>query len=53
VTPLEEARAIAQAARRSQWANIAHARHDDFHTLGIREIDAAMQWLAKQPEATS
>lgn len=46
VTPLDEARAIAQAARLSHWSSVAHARHDDFHTLGTREIDAAMQWIA-------
>lgn len=44
VTPVSEARAIAAAARRSRLAVIAHARHDDFNTLGQDEVSAAAVW---------
>jgi pimeloyl-ACP methyl ester carboxylesterase len=44
VTPLSEAKAIAAAAKQSRLAVIAHARHDDFHTLGRDEVSAAAAW---------
>ncbi len=46
VTPLEEARAIATAAPLSRFASIAHARHDDFASLGRDELVAGLAWLA-------
>ena len=48
VTPLEEARAIAAAARVTRFACLANARHDDFHTLGVGEIAAAVAWMTAQ-----
>jgi pimeloyl-ACP methyl ester carboxylesterase len=46
VTPIEEARAIASAARDARFASVDRARHDDFDTLGRGEIEASMAWLA-------
>jgi pimeloyl-ACP methyl ester carboxylesterase len=48
VTPLEEARAVAEAARRGRFAAVDRARHDDFDTLGRAEVEASMAWLAAQ-----
>lgn len=45
VTPVDESRAIADAARTSRFTLIRNARHDDFHTLGRDEMVAAMAWL--------
>lgn len=45
VTPLAEARAIADSASTSRFASIAHARHDDFHTAGRSEMEAALAWI--------
>lgn len=49
VTPLAEATAIAQAAARHRLGVIAHARHDDFQTLGREEMVAAAAWIVHQP----
>ena len=46
VTPIEEARAIAEAAPRSRFTVIPNARHDDFHTLGREEMTASLAWIA-------
>lgn len=46
VSPLEEARGVASAAKRSRLAVLEHGRHDDFHTLGRDEMTAALAWLA-------
>jgi pimeloyl-ACP methyl ester carboxylesterase len=45
VTPVAEARAIAESASTSRFTSIAHARHDDFHTLGRAEMEAALAWI--------
>jgi predicted esterase len=45
VTPLEEARAIAEAASTSRFAAIAYAQHDDFHTVGRAEMESALAWI--------
>lgn len=46
VTPLAEAKAIAEAARVHRLGVIPHARHDDFQTLGREEMVAAAAWIA-------
>ena len=48
VSPLEEARAIASAARTSHFAAIERARHDDFETLGRSTVECSIAWLAAQ-----
>jgi pimeloyl-ACP methyl ester carboxylesterase len=48
VTPIEEARRIAQSAPRSRFASIPHARHDDFHTAGQDEVVCALAWIRDQ-----
>lgn len=48
VTPIEEARAIASAARTSRLATIDRARHDDFETVGRADVEASIAWLAAQ-----
>ena len=53
VTPIEEARSIAEAAPCSRLALIAHARHDDFHTLGRDEMVAATAWIAHAPKSST
>lgn len=45
VTPVAEARAIADAAATSRFALVPHGRHDDFHTLGATEMSAALAWI--------
>jgi pimeloyl-ACP methyl ester carboxylesterase len=45
VTPVAEARAIAQAAATSRFAIIARGRHDDFHTIGNDEMTASLAWI--------
>lgn len=45
VTPIDEARSIAAAATCSRLAIVAHARHDDFHTLGRDEMIASAAWI--------
>ena len=45
VTPVAEARAIAEAASTSHLAIVRHARHDDFHTIGRTEMEAALAWI--------
>jgi predicted esterase len=45
IAPIEEARAIAAAAKRGRFAAITHARHDDFHTMGRAEMIAALAWI--------
>ncbi len=45
IAPIEEARAIAAAAKRGHFAAITHARHDDFHTMGRNEMIAALAWI--------
>ncbi len=47
VTPLAEARAIADAARHARFHTVAHGRHDDFHTLGREQMSAALDWIAE------
>ena len=51
VTPIEEARAIAHAARMSHFALLPNGRHDDFHTLGNSEMVNALAWIAAQQRA--
>ena len=46
VTPLAEATAIAEASPTHRLGVIAHARHDDFQTLGREEMVAAAAWIA-------
>ena len=46
VTPLAEAKAIAESARVHRLTVIPHARHDDFQTLGREEMVAAAAWIA-------
>lgn len=53
VTPLAEAAAIAEAAPTHRLHTVAHARHDDFSTLGRSEVLAAAAWLAHGGGATS
>lgn len=48
VTPVEEARAIANAATTSRFAILAHGRHDDFHTSGSSEMAAALDWISSR-----
>ncbi len=45
VTPLAEARAIAAIARTTRFSIVAHGRHDDFHTIGQREMTEALAWI--------
>lgn len=45
VTPIAEARAIADAAATARFACIAGAQHDDFHTIGRAEMEAALAWI--------
>lgn len=45
VTPIVEAQAIADAAPTARFAVIAHARHDDFHTIGHQEMVASAAWI--------
>lgn len=45
VTPLAEARAISEAASTSRFTVVPHARHDDFHTIGRAEMEAALAWI--------
>jgi len=52
VTPIEEARAIAEASPRSRFTLVRNARHDDFHTLGREEMVASMAWIAHAAHAS-
>lgn len=52
VTPLDEARAIAAAAPRATLAIVEQGRHDDFHSLGQAEMNAALAWIASAASIT-
>jgi pimeloyl-ACP methyl ester carboxylesterase len=45
VTPLAEARAIAEKARTGRFLSVPLARHDDFSTLGRAHVAEAVAWL--------
>jgi len=45
VTPVAEARAIAEAAPNARFELVERARHDDFDSLGRDAIAAAMAWI--------
>jgi len=45
VTPLAEARAIAEKARTGRFFSVPLARHDDFSTLGRTQVADALGWL--------
>ena len=49
VTPLDEARGIAEAAAKHRFTVLPLGRHDDFHTLGREEMLASMAWIAHAP----
>jgi len=49
VTPVAEARAIAERAPRSRFELVARARHDDFESLGSEAVAASMAWITHQP----
>ena len=49
VTPLDEARSIAEGAANSRFAVLPNGRHDDFHTLGRDEMLAALAWITHAP----
>ena len=53
VTPVEEARAVAHAARLGRFALVRHGRHDDFTTLGRDEMNAALAWIASAADSGS
>lgn len=48
VTPLAEARAIADAAPRSRFTVIERGRHDDFLTLGRAGLDEGLAWIGRE-----
>jgi pimeloyl-ACP methyl ester carboxylesterase len=45
VTPLDEARAIAESAATSRFRAIPYAQHDDFHTVGRTEMESSLAWI--------
>ncbi len=51
ITPLAQAQMIANAARVSHFATIARGLHDDFHTIGRRDMTDALAWIDAQTRA--
>jgi pimeloyl-ACP methyl ester carboxylesterase len=51
VTPVSEARAIAESASQHRFTLIPAARHDDFHTAGREEMRRALAWIQNPTEA--